>query len=286
MAGATGLCSSSLGAAAAIESHEHGAHLTAWKAPLGDVIFTSKEAAFAPPKAIRGGVPICWPQFANYGPLGLQHGFARNSKWTRVEAGEGTIAYRLTYADIADEHKAMVPGPFTATVRHELVGDGNKLRTSLSVSNESETDFEFTAALHTYFNVGDIAKTKVTGCKGLSYLDAPPHGSASSERVLVASDGSDAVTFDKEVDRIYFDTPSEVVIHDGARGLEVVVHKEGFPDAVVWNPWVAKSQATGDLGDDEYLRFVCVESAAVRSKPTVRAGATWTAGHLLEVRRA
>lgn len=30
------------------------------------------------------------------------------------------------------------------------------------------------------------------------------------------------------------------------------VHKAGFPDAVVWNPWVAKAQAMADFGDEEY----------------------------------
>ena len=27
----------------------------------------------------------------------------------------------------------------------------------------------------------------------------------------------------------------------------------------LWNPWVAKAARTGDMGDDEYHSFVCVE---------------------------
>lgn len=48
-------------------------------------MFVSKNAIFQPPKAIRGGVPVCFPQFGQLGPLG-QHGFARNSAFEVVSA--------------------------------------------------------------------------------------------------------------------------------------------------------------------------------------------------------
>jgi glucose-6-phosphate 1-epimerase len=41
-------------------------------------------------------------------------------------------------------------------------------------------------------------------------------------------------------------------ISDSGSGAVVEVHKAGFPDAVVWNPWIAKAQAMGDFGDEEY----------------------------------
>lgn len=43
-------------------------------------LFTSESALFDGKKAIRGGIPICFPQFAKLGPL-AQHGFARVSYW-------------------------------------------------------------------------------------------------------------------------------------------------------------------------------------------------------------
>mmetsp|Transcript_15763 Transcript_15763/g.39997 ORF Transcript_15763/g.39997 Transcript_15763/m.39997 type:complete len:306 (+) Transcript_15763:92-1009(+) len=287
------------GGGACATTYEHGAHLTGWKASFDgdgdavDVIFTSGSAIFKPPKAIRGGIPVCWPQFANYGPLELQHGFARNCAWKVTDEKEGSIEYTLTYDDIDDEQKAMVPGPFTLKIRHVVV-DGTRMRTYMSVTNESEKELEFTTALHTYFVVGDITKTSVSGCKGLSYLDAPPHGSASSDRVLVDEDKDEKITFAGELDRIYFNTPNEVVIHDDARSLEIVVrksikgeeHLSELPDAVVWNPWIDKSKATGDLGDDEYKGFVCVETASVKDKIKVPArGGTWSTAHEIEVIR-
>lgn len=41
-------------------------------------------------------------------------------------------------------------------------------------------------------------------------------------------------------------------IVDSSSQAVVEVHKSGFPDAVVWNPWVAKAQAMADFGDEEY----------------------------------
>jgi glucose-6-phosphate 1-epimerase len=38
----------------------------------------------------RGGVPVCFPQFGQLGPLG-QHGFARNSMFRVTEATDNKV---------------------------------------------------------------------------------------------------------------------------------------------------------------------------------------------------
>jgi hypothetical protein len=48
------------------------------------------------------------------------------------------------------------------------------------------------------------------------------------------------------------DRPPHTQILDAGSGTSVCVTKAGFPDAVVWNPWVDKSAAMGDFGDEEY----------------------------------
>nr|GEY69514.1 putative glucose-6-phosphate 1-epimerase [Tanacetum cinerariifolium] len=41
-------------------------------------------AVWKPPQPVRGGIPICFPQFASFGTL-WQYGFARNRLWTLDE---------------------------------------------------------------------------------------------------------------------------------------------------------------------------------------------------------
>ena len=48
---------------------------------------------------------------------------------------------------------------------------GEKLRTDLRVINTGDAPFEFTAALHSYFEVLDISEARVSGLAGLTYLD-------------------------------------------------------------------------------------------------------------------
>ncbi|KAG2568532.1 putative glucose-6-phosphate 1-epimerase [Panicum virgatum] len=63
------------------EVHLYGGQVTSWKNGHGDeLLFVSSKAIFKPPKAIRGGIPICFPQFGTQGNL-EKHGFARNRLW-------------------------------------------------------------------------------------------------------------------------------------------------------------------------------------------------------------
>ena len=62
----------------------HGAHVISY-VPMHQkpVIFISQEAIYKEGKAIRGGIPICWPWF-NAHPSDAtlpSHGYARNQFW-------------------------------------------------------------------------------------------------------------------------------------------------------------------------------------------------------------
>ena len=67
----------------------HGAHLVSW-VPAGadEQLYLSPKSAFATGQAIRGGVPVIFPQFATRGPL-QRHGFARGKPWQLVSAESG-----------------------------------------------------------------------------------------------------------------------------------------------------------------------------------------------------
>lgn len=246
--------------------------------------FRAHQVVFKPPKAIRGGIPICFPQFSDLGPLDAQHGFARNERWDIVAQTSDSVTMRLASTP---ESLARWPHAFEATYAVALEADGG-LATTLEVKNLGAEPMRFTTALHTYFRVGSVAGAKVTGLRGVKYLDQLD-GSKSG---LTDKDGlvgwerkteeAEAVTFEREVDRVYLGAPSRgVAIVDAARGAEVTLATENLPDAVVWNPWIDKSKATGDLGDEDYKAFVCVEAAAVERPAEVKPGETWRCKQVL-----
>ena len=250
---------------------EHGAHVCAWEPADGGGgrLFLSERAAFVPPKAIRGGIPLCFPQFSDLGPLAAQHGFARNSRWeatTPVVAGPGRAAFVLR------EGPPEWGQPCRA--RLDILVGGQELELTFEVQNPGPGYLEFTFALHTYFAVADVAGTRVEGLGGCRYLDSL-QGRAERE------EGAEAVTFAEEVDRIYLATPRELRVVDGTGGRAVRIIKRGLPDAVVWNPWEEKSRRMGDFADDEFHKMVCVEAGAIQPPIRLAPGETWQAAQLL-----
>ena len=235
------------------------------------------QVVFKPPKAIRGGIPLCFPQFSDFGPLG-QHGFARNQEWEIVteRTSSETVTMRLASTEATLESW---PHRFECTYKVSLEGD--ELVTDLTVANHNQgaEPMTFTTALHTYFKVADASKARVEGLKGTKYLD-------SLKKREKFDETGDAVTFAEEVDRIYLATPDALQIVDPTGGKTVTLAKTGLPDAVVWNPWVDKSRATGDLGDEDYKEMVCVEAAAIDTPVVVHAGETWTCRQKLSVSRS
>ncbi|EIE25671.1 galactose mutarotase-like protein [Coccomyxa subellipsoidea C-169] len=252
----------------------HGAHVTSWKTVSGEeVLFVSKQAVYKPPKAIRGGIPVCFPQFGGFGPLS-QHGFARNSEFAVTDSAADSVTLSLTPSK---DQLQLFPHPFELKVKVDVGND--VLEQTLTATNTGSKAFELTAALHTYFSISSIDKARVDGLSGVDYLD-----SLQDKRRLTENGAS--VRFGGEVDRIYLATPSRLEVVDEGRGRAVVVEKQGFPDAVVWNPWVDKAAGMGDFGDDEYKEMVCLEPAVAGSGPvTLQPGATWTAKQTLSLRQ-
>eukprot|EP00877_Chromochloris_zofingiensis_P012390 jgi/Chrzof1/7404/Cz02g22020.t1 len=234
-----------------------------------DIIFTSQKAIFKPPKAIRGGVPVCFPQFGQLGPLG-QHGFARNTNFELADSTDSSATLVLKATGTEDPK---YPHPFELTVKVELLDDA--LQQELSATNTGSSDLEFTAALHTYYKISDISKVRVEGLDGVTYSDSLQGG----QKIKQEGD----VTFDREVDRIYVQAPDTVKIMDEGTGDVIEVSKVGFPDAVVWNPWIDKSKAMADFGDAEYKEMLCIEPAVALSGPQkLSPGASWSGKQVLK----
>lgn len=251
------------------EVYLHGAHVTSWIPADGrERLFTSTLAEYGQGKAIRGGIPVIFPQFAGQGPL-IKHGFARNLPWEVLEATEGRARLGLSQG----EH-TLCHWPFNFEAELLVVLDSDCLAVSLSIHNTSSETFQFTSALHTYLRVEDLAEAAVEGLEGVQLED-----SVKGERRVEAEP---KVIFPGEVDRIYFDVPESILLRDGARSLGI--QAQGFPDAVVWNPGAGLSAKLKDMEPEGYRRFVCVESAAIGHPVSLQPGQRWTGTQTLLAR--
>jgi glucose-6-phosphate 1-epimerase len=254
-----------------VEVLRDGAHVVGWTDPAGgEVLYLSPRSRFGPGASVRGGIPVIFPQFADQGPL-PKHGFARTVEWEVAEAGPERAVLRL--AD-SQETRAIWDHRFAAELRVELE---DALTVTLAVRNTGDEAFDFTAALHTYFHVGDIHRTAVLGLNGIRYRDKVKGGEHVEE--------GDELRFAGETDRIYLHAPDELRIRDEAEGRTIAIARRGFPDAVVWNPWAEKARGMGDLGEDQFPRFVCVESAQAGFPARLEPGARWKAGQTITVLR-
>jgi len=241
------------------EVFRHGAHVASW-IPANDSerLFLSERSSFAPGAAIRGGVPVVFPQFASTGPL-PKHGFARNMEWTVVQHAESRARFQLV-----SNAATMAIWPHTFVAEIEVHVEGDTLDVALDVRNTSAERFSFTAALHTYLAVHDIGEVSVRGLQGHRYRQAGTDGLQDSETLHIEG----------EVDRIYFDVKHPLTIADGERTTEVGAR--GFADVVVWNPGMQKASALPDMAPEGYRRMLCVEAAAIGSPIELAAGAQWS----------
>jgi glucose-6-phosphate 1-epimerase len=223
-----------------------------------DLFFVSENAYYQAGKSIKGGVPVCWPWFAEgNGDKSLPfHGFARTAAWEMATAeinSDRITEIVLRLAD-SEQTRKLWPYPF---VLEERIFFGETLRIELVSRNTGDEPFHLTQALHTYFNVGDITAISVHGLENHGYLD-------KVDRFL-AKEQQGQITIDREVDRIYQNVSAPLLIDDPVLERKIEIEHTGSSTAVVWNPWTDISKRGQDLVDDDYTRFVCVETANAAS---------------------
>jgi glucose-6-phosphate 1-epimerase len=229
----------------------YGAHLISWTTADGvERLFCSAKSALDGSRAIRGGVPVIFPQFAERG-TGMRHGFARVSTWRLGESGEnddGAFAvFVLTHADLTPAMAQAWPHGFELRLKVALRGQSIAL--SFDVRNAGDDAFAFSSALHTYFAVDAIATVRVHGVQ------------------------PDELRIDDKLDQIYFGIQGRIALEQP--GATLTLTQSGFTDAVVWNPGAADTKALADMEDDEYL---CIEPALIEPV-TLQPGAAWRGEH-------
>ncbi len=220
-----------------------------------DVLYLSPLAYFQSGKAIKGGVPLCWPWFGA-DPEGLgrpAHGFARTSVWQLVSAerlAEGVTQVVLQLSDSV-ETRAIWDYAFKVALTITFAED---LTLALTTNNLNSKAMPLTQALHTYFQVGAIAQTQIQGLAGVAYSDKAKNATSLHQTQ------QSAITLQGEVDRVYAAAPEVIYLTDANLAREIRIQGAGSHSTVVWNPGQAISQQMADLPDDAYQHFVCVET--------------------------
>ncbi len=255
----------------------YGAHVAGWTPMLPmlpgaatprPVLFCSPKTLWGGGKAIRGGIPVCWPWFGARtddprpdGKPSPAHGFARTRPWfvEHVGISDGGRIELVLLLVSDDDTLALWPHAFEARVRASF---GTTLSVSLEVTNVDDSPFVMEGALHTYLSVGDVGAVKVTGLEGTRYLDKVDGG-------VEKPWGREPLTFAGETDSVFLKTASAVVVDDPLLARRLRVEKSGSQATVVWNPWLQKATTMTDLGGEAWRSFVCVEAANVQPQPVL-----------------
>lgn len=256
------------------EIYLQGAHITSW-VPAGgeEQLFLSRTATFADGDPIRGGVPVCWPQFSGEGPL-QAHGFARNLPWELIHAQEnddGSATATLRLVD-SPTSRSLWPHAFIAELAATVGGQG--LHIALAITNTGRADFTFTGALHTYLRLGDVHNATVEGFAGMPYKNTftnrpdPPQ----PEKLLgFGPEGAGRVCYGA----------TRAVVREGARAISLT--NENFPDIVLWNPGAERAARIPDLEPEGYRHMLCIEAGVVGAPVRLKPGESWLGGQRVEV---
>jgi glucose-6-phosphate 1-epimerase len=259
-----------------------GAQVASWRDCHGrERLYLSENATFAKGQAVRGGIPVVFPQFDTLGPL-TRHGFAREQRWRIVSAQPLDPRAAVLQLEDNDTSRAVWPHGFRAELR--VAVGGMRLDVEFKVENTGAGAFDFAAALHSYFAVDELDGVRLCGVEACRYVD----------RI----DGREAISpaapllFDREINRIYrfpnsgvgrVEALSPLLLEEPSRALRI--EQQGFPEAVVWNPGKIKSARIADLPPLGFRRFVCVEAAAVNLPIRLRPGESWSGRQVVEALR-
>ena len=250
----------------------HGAHVLSWTTADGvERLYLSPEARFDGQSPIRGGVPVCWPQFNQRGPL-PKHGFARNLPWTaEPQADERRDTVVLALRDGAAT-RALWPHAFRARLAVTLAA--RSLRVALSIDNLGGEPWSFAAALHSYLRVDEASAVRLEGLQGANRWDAV----RDDRHVEMAP----ALAFGSEFDSVYAAPARPLRLVQPSGTLEIS-QSASCTETVVWNPGPLLAAKLDDLPDDGWRHMLCVEAARIDEPVLLAPGAQWQCWQQLNV---
>lgn len=233
----------------------HGGHLLHFQVTgQAPIIWLSKTAIFNESKAIRGGVPVCWPWFGaapqTLGENLPAHGFARTSKWTIGNIDESNDGVELELQLTSNSQTLLIwPYEFELTLKATLT---DQLKLTLETKNKSDKPLVYRGALHTYLNISTPEAINISGLN-TELTNSLKDGSIEN--------GDTTLVIDKAIDAIYKKSPGNIELADKQLDRSITINNEGNDSEVLWSPWIKGAEAFADMPDDGYQTMFCIESA-------------------------
>jgi glucose-6-phosphate 1-epimerase len=241
---------------ASADIYLHGAQVTSWQpAGIAEVIFLSQHSRWEEGRAIRGGIPICFPWFRakSDNPKAPAHGFVRTKAWQLESLTQSEDAVIVTLATGNDDTGRQW-WPYEFRIVHRITV-GSELKLELTVTNTGETAFHFEEALHTYHDVADVEQVRIAGLDAIAFLD---NMDGNREKVQQGDLRMSAPT-----DNAYLNTTNSVEVIDPLLKRRIRTEKKNSLTTVAWNPWSQGAKSLADLGDDEWKQMICAEASNI-----------------------
>lgn len=259
------------------EIYTYGACVTSWSTRGVENLWMSDTNKWeSGGKAIRGGIPLCFPQFGPYGDL-VQHGFARISTWelaNTVRNEDDSVSAIFTLDSATGKHEEIAKWGYDFIAEYTVTLSNVGLEAKLAVTNTGASPMPFTFAFHNYFKTSKVDDARLFGFEELRF-----NNRLDGDREMPASQQVEAgILLSEETDRVYLSAPEELAMFDFATLRVLKIKKTPtLPNATVWNPYGS------DGCDPGWRDFICIEPAVVTPGASVQPGETWMGAQLLGV---
>ena len=247
----------------------YGGQVLSWQPKNQQPVFwLSDNAQYIEGKAIRGGIPLCWPWFGAFKGDNQEvvnsagnHGFARQRTWqvslVELDAKQAKIVLSLTGKNECENW------PEKYLLQQELIFS-ETFAQKLVMTNLSENPMQYSGALHSYFSVSHPENIEINS------LDEALFDDKLTGKVKVKDKLSHCIG---PIDRIYHSSQrQEIIDHEWQR--KIIVCSTNCQQWVLWNPGKDIAEGMADIhlgGENEY---VCLEAANTQWQTILPKGAS------------
>ena len=225
-------------------------------------LYMSPQALLQTGKAIRGGIPVCWPWFGPHptDSSAPAHGVARQQAWQLLAVEQDGDAFHVK-----------LQGPHWQGLDVELEYTlSDHIAMQLHTHNHSQQPHTVSTALHSYLAVSDSRRIRLAGLEDAVFEDkVAARYSRMPAQPLALQGEFDAIVYSE----------ADVILSDPGWQRKLHISRSGSGSVVVWNPWQDKAARLADLPDEGWQDFVCIEAAnAGEDSYTLPPGASHTLG--------